>query len=477
MELTMMTDLYQLTMSNGYFLKGDKNRKMVFDAFFRENPSKGGYAIVCGMDQVIEYIQSLKFTKEDIDYLASLKLFDQGFLDYLEDFKFTGEIYAVEEGTILFPNEPMLRVKANAIEAQIIETTILNILNSQTLIATKASRICQAAKGDPVMEFGLRRAQGASAGIYGSRAAYIGGCVGTSNVLAGKMFGIPVMGTHSHSWVQKFDTELQAFQTYADLYPDSTTLLIDTYSTLKSGLPNAITVFNNLKEKGHKPVGIRLDSGDIEYLSKVARNTLDSSGFEDVGIVASNDLDEYKIMDLKQQNAQITSWGVGTKLITSSDHPSLGGVYKLSGVEENGEMLPKIKISESPEKINNPGYKQIIRIRDKEKGMMEADLITLDNEEIDTDQPLTIFHPVYTWKKHTFTSYTIEKLLKPLFVDGKLVREKKTTAEYKKYVDDQKSRLWEQYKRLSNPEVYKVDLSEKLWNLKQDMINNEKKKY
>lgn len=477
MQLTMMTDLYQLTMSNGYFLKGDKDKKMVFDAFFRENPSKGGYAVVCGIDQVIDYIESLKFTEEDIAYLESLKMFDSEFLNYLRGFKFTGEIYAVEEGTILFPNEPMLRVKANAIEAQIIETSILTILNSQTLIATKAARICQAAKGDPVMEFGLRRAQGASAGLYGARAAYIGGCVGTSNVKAGKVFDIPVMGTHSHSWVQKFDSELEAFQTYADLYPNTTTLLVDTYNTIKSGIPNAITVFQNLKEKGHKPVAIRLDSGDMEYISKISREALDKAGFEDVGIVASNDLDEYKIMDLKQQNSKINSWGVGTKLITSSDHPSLGGVYKLSGFEENGKIVPKIKISESPEKINNPGYKQVLRITDKKTNIMEADLLILDDEEIDTSKPLTIFHPVYTWKKSTFTDYSLEKLLKPLFVEGKLVRDKKTTKEYRAYVEDQKSRLWEQYKRLSNPEVYKVDLSEKLWNLKQEMINNEKKRY
>ncbi len=477
MQLTMMTDLYQLTMSNGYFLKGEKDKQMVFDAFFRENPSDGGYAIVCGIDQVIDYIEALNFSEDDIIYLASLKLFDPDFLNYLRDFKFTGEIFAVEEGTILFPNEPMLRVKANAIEAQIIETALLNILNSQTLIATKASRICQAAKGAPVMEFGLRRAQGASGGVYGARAAYIGGCVGTSNVLTGKMFGVPVMGTHSHSWVQKFDSELEAFKTYAEIYPDSTTLLIDTYNTLKSGLPNAISVFKDLREKGHKPVAVRLDSGDIEYLSKMVRRALDAEGFTAVGIVASNDLDEYKIMDLNQQNAQITSWGVGTKLITSSDHPSLGGVYKLSGVEEDSVIVPKIKISESPDKINNPGYKQVLRISDKDTGIMEADLIILDGEEIDTKKPLTIFHPVYTWKKHTFENYSVEELLKPLFIDGKLVRAKKTTKEYREYVDNQKSKMWEQYKRLTNPEVYKVDLSEKLWNLKQDMINNEKKKY
>lgn len=477
MQLTMMTDFYQLTMSNGYFLKGEKDQKMVFDAFFRENPSKGGYTIVCGIDQVIDYIQDLHFTAEDIAYLEGLGQFDPGFIEYLKDFRFTGEIYAVEEGTILFPNEPMLRVKANAIEAQIIETAILNIMNFQSLIATKASRICQAADGDSVMEFGLRRAQGSAAAVYGSRAAYIGGCVGTSNVLAGQMFDIPAMGTHAHSWVQKFDTELEAFEAYAELYPKNTMLLIDTYNTIKSGLPNAIKVFKQLKEKGYNPVGVRLDSGDMEYLSKVSRTMLDEAGFPDVAIVASNDLDEYRITDLKQQNAQINIWGVGTRLITSSDHPSLGGVYKLSGIQQGEEIVPKIKISESPEKINNPGYKQVLRITDRETGIMKADLITLDGEVVDETQPLTIFHPIYTWKKSTFNNYAIEPLLKPLFVDGNLVREKRKTSEYRAYVEEQKTRLWKQYKRLSNPEVYKVDLSEDLWTLKNEMISNEKSKY
>lgn len=477
MDLTMMTDLYQLTMSNGYFLKGYQEEKMIFDLFFRKNPSNGGYTIVCGIDQVIDYIQSLHFTEDDIAYLRGLKLFDEKFLDYLKTFRFTGDIYAVEEGTILFPNEPILRVKANSIEAQIIETAMLNFINFESLIATKASRICQVAGDDPVMEFGLRRAQGAYAGIYGARAAYIGGCCGTSNVIAGKMFDIPVMGTHSHSWVQKFDSELDAFRAYAEVYPQSTMLLIDTYNTLKSGLPNAIKVFDELKAKGHKPIGVRLDSGDLEYLSKLTREKLDEAGYTDAKIVASNDLDEYSIMDLKLQGSKINVWGIGTKLITSSDYPALGGVYKLSGIEKNGVITPKIKISESPQKINNPGYKQIIRILDKETDFFEADLITLDEEEIDTSKPLTIFHPVYTWKTHTFNNYKVEKLLKPLFIDGKLVREKKSVQEYRDYADHQKARMWQQYKRLTNPEIFKVDLSEKLWELKNQMIKTEKEKY
>lgn len=477
MDLTMMTDLYQLTMANGYFLKGYQEEKMIFDLFFRKNPSNGGYTLISGMDQVIDYIENLHFDKKDIEYLRSLNLFDESFLKYLGNFKFTGDIYAVEEGTILFPNEPILRVKANSIEAQIIETAMLNILNFQSLIATKASRICQVAGDDPVMEFGLRRAQGASAGIYGARAAYIGGCVGTSNVLSGQMFDIPVMGTHSHSWVQKFDSELEAFMAYADLYPTKVLLLIDTYNTLKSGLPNAIRVFDELKEKGYSPLGVRLDSGDLEYLSKVVREKLDEAGHQQAKVVASNDLDEYSIMDLKLQGAKIDIWGIGTKLITSSDYPSLGGVYKLSGIERDGEIIPKIKISESPEKINNPGYKQIVRISDNKTGIFEADLIILDEEEIDTSKPLTIFHPTYTWKTHTFTNYSIERLLKPLFLNGKLVRKKKTLQEYQTYANDQKSKMWQQYKRLTNPEPFKVDLSQKLWDLKNELIKNEKAKY
>ncbi len=476
MDLTMMTDLYQLTMANGYFLQGNKD-KMIFDLFFRKNPSNGGYTIVCGIDQVIDYINNLNFSEEDIAYLRSLNLFDERFLEYLRDFRFKGEIYAVEEGTILFPNEPIIRVRANSIEAQLIETAMLNIVNFQSLIATKASRICQVAGEDPVMEFGLRRAQGTYAGIYGARAAYIGGCVGTSNVISGQMFDIPVMGTHSHSWVQKFDSEIDAFRAYADVYPAKTMLLIDTYNTLKSGLPNAIKVFDELKEKGYKPLGVRLDSGDLEYLSKMAREKLDAAGHTEAKITASNDLDEYSIMDLKLQGSKIDIWGVGTKLITSSDYPALGGVYKLSGIEKDGVIIPKIKISESPEKINNPGFKQIVRIMDKVTGIFEADLLTLDDEEIDTNEPLTIFHPTYTWKTHTFTNYKIEKLLKPLFVDGKQVREKKSAKEYRAYADQQKASMWQQYKRLTNPEPFKVDLSQKLWELKNDLIKNEKSKY
>lgn len=476
MNLTLMTDLYQLTMSNAYFLENKSDERMIFDLFFRKNPSNGGYAIICGIDQAVDYIQNLKFSDDDIIYLKNLNLFDERFLDYLRTFKFNGDIYAVEEGSILFPNEPILRVKASYIEAQIIETALLNIINFQSLIATKASRICQVAENDIVMEFGLRRAQGTFAGIYGARAAYIGGCDGTSNVIAGKMFDIPVLGTHSHSWVQKFDNELDAFRTYSQVYPNNTLLLIDTYNTLKSGIKNAITVFDELKEKGYEGKGVRLDSGDLEYLSNRVREELDAAGHNNAKIVASNDLDEYSIMNLKLQKAKIDIWGVGTKLITSSDYPALGGVYKLSGIERNNEIIPKIKISESPEKINNPGLKQIFRIINKKTGMFEADLIGLDSEEFDIDE-ITIFDPVYTWKKRTYKNFKIEKLLKPLFLDGELVRDKKSVSEYREYADNQKKRLWDQYKRLLNPEIYKVDLSKKLWELKNNLINKEQEKY
>lgn len=476
-NLTLLTDFYQLTMSNAYFIENLNEEKLIFDVFFRKNPSDGGYTVVCGIDEVVDYIQNLKFTDEDIVYLDNLGVFDKKFLEYLRGFKFTGEIYAVEEGTVMFPNEPIMRVKANSIEAQIIETTILTIMNFQSLIATKASRICQVAEDDAVMEFGLRRAQGPDAGLYGARAAVIGGCVGTSNVLAGRMFDIPLMGTHSHSWVQRFDSELEAFRAYAQNYPDKTMFLLDTYNTLKSGLPNAIKVFEELREKGYEPKGVRLDSGDLEYLSKKVREKLDKEGFENVKITASNDLDEYAIMNLKQQNAMIDVWGVGTKLITSSNHPSLGGVYKLSAIERDGIIIPKIKLSESPEKINNPGYKQVVRIFSKRNDSALADLIILDHEEIDETKPLKVFHPTYTWKTQIFEEYYIEKLLKPLFVDGKLVRDKQTVMEYREYSMKRKKCFWPQYKRISNPEPFKVDLSQELWTLKSEMIKELKEHY
>ncbi|KAB3531818.1 nicotinate phosphoribosyltransferase [Alkaliphilus serpentinus] len=467
---TLLTDFYQLTMMNGYLKNGIHNDVVVFDLFFRKNPCDNSYTIIAGIEQVIDYIENLSFNEEDIQYLRTLKLFDEVFLEELKNFKFTGSIYAVEEGSIMFPQEPVVRVLAPCFQAQLIETALLNIINFQSLIATKASRVCEAAGGDPVFEFGLRRAQGPDAGIYGARAAYIGGCAGTSNVLAGKMFNIPLSGTQAHSWIQKFDTELEAFRAYASIYPDSCLLLVDTYDTLKSGIPNAIKVFQELRAKGHEPLGIRIDSGDIAYLSKEARRLLRSAGFGNIKIVASSDLDEGTIHSLKMQGAEITGWGVGTNLITSKDCPALGGVYKLSAVEENGQLTPKIKISENPEKITNPGYKKVIRIYN-EDGYAEADLIALDDEEIDTNKPLTIFHPLYTWKKKTFYNYSIRDMLVPVYVDGTLLYNRKTAEEIKGYTKKELSSLWPEYKRLNRPQLYKVDLSERLWNLKNDLVN------
>ena len=472
-NLTLLTDLYQLTMLNGYYEKSIHEDIVVFDMFFRRNACNGGYTIICGIEQLVEYINNLHFSDDDLKYLKSLDLFSNKFLDFLKDFKFTGDIYAVEEGTIMFPNEPIITVKAPLYQAQLIETALLTIVNFQSLIATKASRVCYAAQGDPVFEFGLRRAQGPDAGTYGARAAVIGGCSGTANVLAGKMFDIPVTGTQAHSWVQKFDTELESFQAYADVYPDKCLLLVDTYDVLHSGVPNAIKVFNDLKAKGHKPMGIRIDSGDLHYLSVEAKKLFEEAGFYDLSYTASNDLDEYTIASLKSSGAAINSWGVGTKLITSAESPSLGGVYKLAGSYLGETLVPKIKVSEDAEKINNPGLKKVIRIYNEEN-MAEGDLIMLHDEEIDTTKPLTIFDPTYTWKKTTFDNYTIKELQKPLFKNGECKYIPKSVTQVKQYVNDQFNTLWDAYKRFSNPKVYKVDLSEKLWTLKSDLLDSKK---
>lgn len=469
-NLTLMTDLYQLTMMNGYFKSGIYNDIAVFDMFFRKNPCRNSYTIIAGIEQVIDYIENINFDESALLYLKGLDLFDDGFIDYLKNFKFTGTIYCVEEGSIMFPHEPILRVKAPIIEAQLLETALLNLINFPSLIATKASRICYAAKGDEVFEFGLRRAQGPDAGIYGARAAVIGGCVGTSNMYAGKKFNVPVIGTHAHSWIQKFETELDAFRAYAETYPDKTLLLVDTYNVLTSGMPNAITVFKELRKKGHKPQGIRIDSGDIAYLSKEARKMLDAEGFEDAIIVASSDLDEETIDNLKLQGAAVNSWGVGTNLITSKDCPALGGVYKLSAVQKNGKLIPKIKISENPEKITNPGYKKVVRIYNKKSNKAEADLIMLNDEKISTDEPLTIFHPLHTWKKKTLTDYSVREMLVPLYEDGSLVYKRKNIQEICEYTQKELGTLWAEYRRLKRPQLYKVDLSKKLWDLKNEMM-------
>lgn len=474
-NLTLLTDLYELTMMNGYFLNGKENQISVFDVFFRQNEIIT-YSVSAGLEQVVDYVLNLKFEEEDVAYLKSLNIFDQRFLDYLKDFHFTGDIYSVPEGTVVFPGEPILTVKAPVVEAQLVETAILNMVNHQTLIATKSAKITYAAQGDNVMEFGLRRAQGPDAGIYGARAAVIGGCNSTSNVLAGQTFGIPVSGTHAHSWVMNFPTEYEAFKAYADIYPNATLLLVDTYDTLKSGIPNAIKVFDELKAKGYKPLGIRIDSGDLAYLTKQSRIMLDEAGYKDAIICASGDMDERSITSLKLQGAKINSWGIGTKLITSADMPALGGVYKLSAVfDENGNEIPKIKISETTAKITNPGFKGIYRIFDKKTGKAEADLIHLRSEKIDFSKPLTVVHPLERWKKTTFTDYVVQELTVQVIKDGKLVYKLPTLKEICENAKKSLSGFWDEYRRLDQPHLYKVDLSDKLYELKTSMLKEFRK--
>ncbi len=476
-SLTLLTDLYELTMMQGYF-KNNTNEVVVFDAFHRVNPSGSGYAISCGLEQVIDYIKNLKFSYEDIEYLRSLNLFEEDFLDYLSSFHFTGDIYAIPEGTVMFPREPIVKVVAPIMEAQLVETAILNIVNHQSLIATKASRVVYAAQGDGIMEFGLRRAQGPDAGIYGARAAMVGGCIGTSVVLTGQMFDVPVKGTHAHSWIMSFENEYTAFRKYADLYPDACLLLVDTYDTLRSGVPNAIKVFNELRAEGHKLpfYGIRLDSGDLAYLSKKARKMLDDAGFPDAIISASSDLDEYLIDSLKTQGAKITSWGVGTNLITSKDCPAFGGVYKLSAVqdEKTGEFIPKIKISENTEKITNPGNKTVYRIYDKETGKIKADLIALVTDQFDENEDLLIFDPVETWKRTKLEkgTYTIREILVPVFEHGVCVYESPKVMEIREYCQRELDTLWDETRRLVNPHQVHVDLSDELYRIKKQLLDN-----
>ena len=474
-NLTLLTDLYQLTMMNGYLKEGKENETVIFDLFFRQNELIT-YSLAAGLEQAINYVLNLKFDAEDIEYLRSKNLFTEEFLTYLSNLKFTGDIYSVPEGTIVFPGEPILTVKAPIMQAQLIETAILNIVNHQTLIASKAAKVCYSAKGDTVMEFGLRRAQGPDAGIYGARAAIIGGCNSTSNVLAGRMFDIPIAGTHAHSWVMSFPTEYDAFKAYADTYPDATLLLVDTYDTLRSGIPNAIKVFNELKAKGKKPIGIRLDSGDLAYLTKKARKMLDDAGFPDTIICASGDLDEKLVQSLKLQGAKINSWGIGTKLITSADMPALGGVYKLAGVvNDDGSITPKIKVSDNSAKITNPGDKKIVRIYDGESGKAEADLIMLRNEVIDESKPLTITHPLETWKKTTFTNYKTRELSIKIVENGKLVYKMPTLKEIAVYAKSEMESFWDEYLRIDAPHIFKVDLSDNLLKLKTDMLEEIRK--
>ena len=474
-NLTLLTDLYELTMMNGYLREGRSDTTVIFDVFFRQNELIT-YSVAAGLEQAVDYILNLKFDDDDIAYLSSLNIFDKKFLDYLKTMRFTGDVYSVPEGTVVFPGEPILTVKAPVMEAQFIETAILNMINHQTLIASKAAKVCYAANGDNVMEFGLRRAQGPDAGIYGARAAIIGGCNSTSNVLAGQMFDIPVSGTHAHSWVMNFPSEYEAFKAYADMYPDAALLLVDTYDTLKSGIPNAIKVFKELRAAGKKPLGIRLDSGDLAYLTKKARQMLDEAGFSDAIICASGDLDEKLIQSLKLQGAKINSWGVGTKLITSSEMPALGGVYKLAGVvEKDGTVTPKIKVSDNSAKITNPGFKKIVRIYDGKSGKAEADLIMLKDEVIDERKPLTIVHPTETWKKITFTDYKVRELTVPVVLNGKLVYKMPELKEIVKYAKAEKATFWDEYLRIDSPHIYKVDLSDKLLALKNGMLEKIRK--
>lgn len=468
-NLTMMTDLYQLTMMYGYYHHGIGGNRAVFDLFYRK-VGVISHAVAAGLEQAVQYIQNLHFTDEDIAYLRSLAMFDERFLSYLKNFRFSGDLYAVPEGTLVFPNEPILQVVAPLIEAQLLETALLNIINHQTLIATKASQVMQAAGGDSVLEFGLRRAQGPDAGIYGARAAIIGGCHATSNVLTAQMFNVPVRGTHAHSWVMSFPTELDAFRAYAEVFPDGCLLLVDTYNTLKSGVPNAITVFKELRSRGHEPAGIRLDSGDMAYLSRKSREMLDAAGFPNAKICASGDLDEEVIWDLKAQGACIDIWGVGTKMITSQNLPALGGVYKLVAEEVNGVMEPRIKISENPAKVTNPGMKKLYRIYDAALGLAIADLITLFDEVYDDRAPLTIFDPENTWKRMTLTDYTMKPLLTPIFQKGELVYELPSIADIRAHAQAELDTLWPEYKRLHKPHYYKVDLSQPLWDLKQSLL-------
>ena len=471
-NLTMMTDLYELTMMNGYLRYGKDKNRACFDLFYRRRGDVTAYAVAAGLEQVIEYVQNLRFTQEDIGYLRSLAIFDDAFLSYLSDFHFTGEILAVPEGTIVFPDEPILRVIAPIMEAQLLETALLNIINHQTLIATKAARVVQSARGDKVLEFGLRRAQGPDAGIYGARASIIGGCQATSNVLTGQLFGVPVGGTHAHSWVMSFEDELTAFRAYADVFPDNCLLLVDTYDTLGSGVPNAITVFKELRARGKEPVGIRLDSGDLAFLSRQARVMLDDAGFPNAKIFASGDLDEEVIWDLKAQGAAIDVWGVGTRMITSMDNPALGGVYKLSAEEVDGKFVPRIKISENPAKITNPGVKQLYRFYDRRSGKALADLLALDEEDFSSGEPLEIFDPENTWKRMTLCDYRMRQLLVPVFENGELVYDSPALSEIAAYAKQEMETFWDEYKRLNRPHRYKVDLSQKLYDLKLQLLAN-----
>ena len=472
LNLTMLCDFYELTMGNGYFQAGLKDRITYFDVFFREVPDKGGFAICAGLDQLIDYIQDLHFDEEDIEFLRSKGLFSEAFLDYLKDFRFTGDIWAIPEGTPIFPREPVVTVRAPAIQAQLIETFTLLAVNHQSLIATKANRIVRAAHGRTVLEFGSRRAQGTDGAVTGARAAFIGGCKGTACTISDQLYGVPAGGTMAHSWVQMFGSEYEAFKTYCEIYPTNATLLVDTYNVLKSGVPNAIRAFNEvLRPRGITKCGIRLDSGDIAYLTREARRMLDEAGWTDCQISASNSLDEYIIQDLLRQGAQIDLFGVGERMITARSEPVFGGVYKLAAVEdENGQIIPKIKVSENVDKITIPHFKKTYRIFDRATGKAEADYIAVFDEIVDNTQPLELFDPRATWKRKTFTDFTIRPLQVPVFQGGKLVYERPTLQDIQAYCREQVDALWDEVKRFENPHNYYVDLSQKLWDIKEALL-------
>ncbi len=472
LNLTLLTDFYEFTMSNGFFSEGMKDKIAYFDMFFRRVPDDGGFAIMAGVEQLIEYLKNLNFTDEDVDYLRSKNLFNEEYLEYLRNFEFKCDIWAIPEGTPIFPHEPIVTVRGPVVQAQFIETMILLTINHQSLIATKANRIVRAADGRAVMEFGSRRAQGPDAAILGARAAYIGGCVGTACAIADRDYEVPALGTMAHSWIQMFDTEYEAFAAYARQYPDSCTLLVDTYNVLKSGVPNAIKVFDEiLKPIGKRPKGIRIDSGDITYLSKKCRKMLDDAGYPDCGICASNSLDEYIIRDTLMQGAEITTFGVGERLITSKASPIFGGVYKLVAVEdESGNIIPKIKISENVAKITIPGFKQVYRLYSKESGAAIADVVTLFDEVIDSDKPYELFDPEHTWKKKTVTDYYVRPLLKQIFKEGKCVYENPDIHILREYCRLEIEKLWDEVKRFENPHDYYIDLSKDLWKMKYELL-------
>ena len=471
-NISILADFHQYTMAQGYFNENLENKITYFDIFYRNNPDSASYAIFSGLEHLVKILKSMEFNEEDIEYFKSLNTFDDKFIDFLKNFKFDCDIWSVPEGSVIFPNEPIMTVRGTSVQAQLIETIALLVINHESLIATKSNRIKRAAKGRAVMEFGARRAQGVDASVYGAKAAYIAGVDGTSNVLTGKLFNIPVLGTMAHSWVQMFDTEIDAFKAFAKSFPNNCVLLVDTYNTLQSGVPNAIKTFDEvLKPMGIRPKGIRLDSGDLAYLSKQARIMLDEAGYEDVQIVVSNSLDEYTIRDLLHQGAMIDSFGIGERLITSKTNPVFGGVDKLVAGEEDGKIIPKIKVSENVDKITTPGVKKLYRIYDKKTMKAEADLITLFDEKIDETKPISIFHPIYTWKTTTYEDYILRPMLKQIFKSGELVYELPDIEEIREYCKSEVESLWDEFKRFDNPHIYKVDLSKNLWELKNNLLN------